>query len=95
MTLCHIRGNASFEQIDEEAAATLECAGDNGATTRKGVSMTIRHPKTWWGIRHLRWSIYNMRVHRWARQWSELGVGLGAPNAADLQMLDAIWRGEA
>ena len=49
--------------------------------------------KKLWGIRHVRWLWLNWQVHRWARQWGSVGVGLGAPNESDLRVLDAIWRG--
>jgi hypothetical protein len=47
-----------------------------------------------WGVRHVRWMWLHYRVHRWARIWGSVGIGLGSPNESDLRVLDAIWRGE-
>ncbi len=51
--------------------------------------------KRWPGIRHIRamWLAY--RVDCWARQWGQIGIGLGHPNPADVEHLRAIWRGDA
>ncbi len=46
-----------------------------------------------WGIRHMRWLWLSWRVHRFAQQCAELGLGMGYPNASDLNYLDAVWRG--
>ena len=35
------------------------------------------------------------RVQRHATRWARVGIGLGVPNQSDLDVLDAIWRGEA
>lgn len=44
-------------------------------------------------IRHIRWVIASYAFGRW---WDQVGCYLGAvPNPADLEHLDAIWRGEA
>lgn len=45
-------------------------------------------------VRHIRWLWGSWRVHRWARHCADLGLGLGIPNRSDLDVLDAIWRGE-
>jgi hypothetical protein len=50
--------------------------------------------KRLWGIRHVRWLWLHYRVHMWAAQWGQMGIGLGYPNEADTRALDAIWRGE-
>jgi len=47
-----------------------------------------------WGIRHIRWLYMSYQVHKWARECSMLGLGLGYPNDSDLRVLDAVWRGE-
>jgi hypothetical protein len=49
----------------------------------------------WVVIRHVRWLWCSWRVHRWAAECAEFGLGLGIPNPSDLRRLDAIWRGEA
>lgn len=54
---------------------------------------TMKHPKKWWGIRHIRCIYLAWRVHRWARMCGEIGLGLGSPNQADLDHLQAIWDG--
>lgn len=51
--------------------------------------------KRLWGIRHLRYWWLEYRVYRWARFWGLHGIGLGLPNQADLDHLDAIWKGKA
>jgi hypothetical protein len=51
--------------------------------------------KRLWGLRHLRWLYYTIRVHRFARAWGAIGIGLGVPNEADLRHLQAIWEGRA
>ena len=50
--------------------------------------------KRLWGIRHLRWLYYAWQLERWARHWAQLGIGLGYPNQSDIEVLNAIWRGE-
>ena len=47
-----------------------------------------------WGIRHVRWLWHSYRCHRHAAFWAAMGIGFGFPNQADLDTLDAIWRGE-
>lgn len=45
-----------------------------------------------WGIRHIRWVILSWMYWRW---WDEIGHNLGAiPNPADMDYLDAVWRGD-
>lgn len=51
--------------------------------------------KRWPVIRHVRYFWYRRQVHRWARAWAQLGIGLGHPNQSDLDHLAAIWRGKA
>lgn len=51
--------------------------------------------KRLWGIRHVRYAVKSWRVHRHARAWARLGVGLGYPNPVDVVRLQMIWRGEA
>lgn len=51
--------------------------------------------KKLWGIRHMRWAWRRYQVHAHAARWASIGIGLGAPNAYDLEVLDQIWRGEA
>lgn len=51
--------------------------------------------KRLWGVRHIRFVFLSWRIHRWARAWARGGIGLGHPNPADLDWLEAIWRGEA
>ena len=46
-------------------------------------------------IRHIRWLWGVYQVHRWARMWGSVGVGLGHINPSDQAVLDAIWKGEA
>jgi hypothetical protein len=50
--------------------------------------------KRWPVIRHIRWLWLAWRVRRWAREWGNIGIGLGYPTEHDLRVLDAIWRGE-
>jgi hypothetical protein len=50
--------------------------------------------KRLWGVRHIRYFWLAFRVHQHARMWAEIGVGLGHPNSSDIQVLEAIWRGE-
>lgn len=50
--------------------------------------------KKLWGIRHVRFFFLSWLVHRWARQWGQIGVGLGVPNEHDLRVLQLIWDGK-
>lgn len=50
--------------------------------------------KRWWGIRHIRWFYLSWRVHKFAWECAQIGLGLGIPNDSDYRVLDAIWRGE-
>jgi hypothetical protein len=52
-------------------------------------------PKTWFGIRHIRWLYHAIQVHRFAQMCGRLGLGLGLPNPADEAVLEAIWKGDA
>lgn len=46
-----------------------------------------------WGVRHLRYVWLRFRFELW---WARVGHMFGAfPNPADLEFLDAVWRGEA
>lgn len=46
-----------------------------------------------WGVRHLRYAWLRFRFEMW---WASIGHMLGAfPNMADIEFLDAVWRGEA
>jgi hypothetical protein len=54
--------------------------------------MTMRHPKKWPIIRHVRFAI---EAWRWENWWHNMGRHFGAfPNQRDLDYLDAIWRGD-
>lgn len=45
-----------------------------------------------WGIRHVRFLYHAWLFRRWTRLWSDLGY---VANRADLDYLDAIWKGDA
>jgi hypothetical protein len=50
--------------------------------------------KRWPLIRHVRYFYHAWRLYRWARAWNSIGIGIG-PNPADIDHLEAIWRGKA
>lgn len=48
-----------------------------------------------WGIRHLRFCWHAYWCARDAAMGGSLGLGLGYPNQAEREHLDAIWAGRA
>lgn len=44
-------------------------------------------------IRHIRWFVLNFRLQRFLNQWASAGF-LRIPSQADLDYLDAVWRGD-
>lgn len=50
--------------------------------------------KRLWGIRHLRWLVWNWLMREHARFQAELGIGLGHPHPLDIEWVNAIRRGE-
>lgn len=50
--------------------------------------------KLWPIIRHIRFVYWSWRLHQWTQACTMLGLGLGHPNPADLEHLEAIWRGK-
>jgi len=49
----------------------------------------------WPIVRHIRWFWGSWRVRWHAARWASVGIGLGVPNKSDLDVLDAIWKGDA
>jgi hypothetical protein len=53
----------------------------------------MKHPSRWPVIRHIRFAILKWR---WLTWWETVGCYLGAvPNPADIDHLDAVWKGDA
>lgn len=45
-----------------------------------------------WGIRHIRWLWYSIQLARWLGLWAPYGYLHASP--ADLDYLDAVWKGD-
>ena len=49
--------------------------------------------KRWWGIRHLRWFYWNIRVINHVERCKKVGLGYWM-SPSDVATLDAIWEGK-